>query len=163
MKASTRSLALRAAAKAALSLSLAGCGGTLTHGQDPEMGSSDMDSGPANHAVVAIGMPCTGLDGSADASVSAATLACCNAFLAPSADAAFGALAVDAGEPGVIGCCSAIVAYVDHSRSVDAWASEEAVLPGCCQHVDPRPIGPACTPWGPPVPPAMPENRTVHA
>jgi hypothetical protein len=173
MRASTKSFALRAAAKAALSMTVVGCGGatvttptedagktsasmakdagmTPTVLEDSEAPPTTRDGGDSR---VAMGDPCPGVS-VGDASVSEDGFACCKSYLTPAADAAFGSLGVDASAPFAAACCSAVIRYADTTDG--AYASADAILPGCCESLDPEPIGRACTPWGPPVPPAMP-------
>jgi hypothetical protein len=71
--------------------------------------------------------------------------------------------AADAGasDPGTLACCNAILSRIDGeyadgsaSFSQDYSAAGSTLYP-CCRDVG-NPMGPACTPWGPPPPPAMP-------
>jgi hypothetical protein len=174
MRASTKSFALRAAAKAALSISAFSCGGATVTSPTEDAGKTsaamDLDSGTtsttmredaeapptmrdAGNTVVATDDPCPGVPGG-DAAVSENGFACCKSYLAPAAGAAFGSLGVDASAPFAAACCSAVIRYVDVTDG--AYTAAEALLPGCCESQNPIPIGRACTPWGPPVPPAMP-------
>jgi hypothetical protein len=98
------------------------------------------------------------------------TFQCCIALIAPELrtdaivprfdDAA-------ASDPAIVGCCDAVIYRLDHDYSGDAGAADRAALAdaglgyseyagGCCPVVA-YPEGPTCTPWGPPMPPAMPE------
>jgi len=187
MNASTRAHALRAAAKAALSVSLVGCGGatvadtrdnsgtehaahdggqtvaTRDGGHTVTAPDSARDADAALRSIAEAGRdgaasetPCTGLPASVDASVSTATFACCLDYLAAGRDASAGLLAFDASSPANEPCCTAIIAYVDDTAG--AYAAAEPFIPACCEQTNPVPIGRACTPWGPPVPPAMPPS-----
>jgi hypothetical protein len=186
MKASTRALALRAAAKAALSVSLAGCGGALAHATDdsgadpvsttvsdgghgrgadgaaraPKEAGSALTVRDAASRGDAVSEPCPGLPEAGDAAVSENTFTCCTSYLSPAADAAFGSLGVDASAPASRACCNAVITYVD--QTAGAYAAASTVLPACCQG-EGAPEGRACTPWGPPVPPTMPGARAEVA
>lgn len=72
----------------------------------------------------------------------------------------FGAGAA-ASDPTTGACCSAIIDRIDHhpaSSDASQWSADYAkassVLSQCCG-VAHYPHGVACTPWGPPPPPAM--------
>jgi hypothetical protein len=173
MKASTKTLALRAAAKAALSVSLAGCGGaTLAHaadeatrdaspgpedeGKDAMARDADLLLADAHDGAMTASEPCPGVSALADAAVSKGSFTCCVSYLSPAGDAAFGSLATDAAAPASRACCDVVIRYVDQDPSETAYATAEALLPACCDARNPEPEGRACTPWGPPVPPSMP-------
>jgi hypothetical protein len=181
MKASTRAFALRAAAKAALSVSLAGCGGATLSPATDDSGAAPVtthtpDSGPADaargttpaeagatpeagEARVGTSEPCSGIPAEGDAAVSKDTFTCCTSYLSPGADAAFATLGVDAAAPASRTCCSVVISYVDRDTTGNAYAAAEQVIPACCNDLRPTPIGRACTPWGPPVPPVMHDAR----
>jgi hypothetical protein len=67
-----------------------------------------------------------------------------------------GFIVVDANEvtsdPSLDNCCKAIIAHVDNAT--EDYSAATYVLPTCCSALA-GPIGPACTPWGPPTPPEM--------
>jgi hypothetical protein len=182
MHASTRGAALRAAVKVTLSASALSCGGvvgdgipdaealtdaradvhTLTHAQS-SAASSFAEAGARADAATVMAGPCSGETSDVDGSVSGHAFACCTAFLEKGLfDAGEGALALDASAPESRECCATIVAFVDHGgfpALAEAGAPAESVLESCCGALsapDGPPRGAACTPWGPPVPPAMP-------
>jgi hypothetical protein len=71
--------------------------------------------------------------------------------------------AAAAADPEAVACCPEIVGHVEDAfvdggadpSAVWSRANDRGVLASCCNALD-NPMGPACTPWGPPVPPAMP-------
>jgi hypothetical protein len=82
---------------------------------------------------------------------------CCLPFLAQYAPDGGGAFTTSAaGDPYVLSCCAAIVNDVDHNTQDYAKVPWQE-LNACCVLLQ-YPVGPACTPWGPPVPPAMPAS-----
>src|SRR5260370_27398882 len=108
-----------------------------------------------------------------DARVSDETFECCVSLLAPEllldaqprvfTDAA-------AHDPNVLDCCAVAIYRVDRGygdpdagardrgRLADAGLTSFNSLRGCCAALAyPLVEGPTCTPWGPPMPPAMPE------
>jgi hypothetical protein len=161
MNTTTRAYALRAAAKAALTFSLTACGG-VTEPPDPsdkkaertiagDAAAAQADASPRVDARAAVDLgPCPGLV--ADAAVSNDSFGCCLTFLEDGADA--GVATTRGGEA----CCGAVVSYVDHATVPGAYGAAEPVLSACCSSLHPLPVGEACTPWGPPVPPAMPSE-----
>jgi hypothetical protein len=106
--------------------------------------------------------------------ISDETFDCCLAVLAPQlrSDAQLPVLSdAAAHDPSVLGCCGVAIYRIDHDYGdPDAGAHDQADLadaglgPGlgwsnlqpCCPPLS-YPEGPTCTPWGPPMPPAMPE------
>lgn len=90
-----------------------------------------------------------------DASVDEPTFECCLGVVEEmTGDAGF--TVVDAGavaaDPSVDNCCKAIIAHVDTTTADYSKASP--TLPTCCGAND-YPMGTACTPWGPPMPPEL--------
>ncbi len=147
MNSSTRRFALRAAAKVALSATLAACGGAT---------ESESSEGSGQGATLDAVASCGATSAGADADVSSATFDCCATYLtAQAGDADVG---LDTAPPETHACCSAIVSYLDHQT--DAFGANyvrvENVIGECCETITPRPDDGACTPWGPPSPPAMP-------
>jgi hypothetical protein len=169
MHASTRSAALRAAAKVTLSASILGCGGaTATEDAGPLTHAGDA----ASHVVVqqveaASAGPCPGVTTNPDASVSQSTFECCmTALSAELYDGGSWRGSLDASTPTAKDCCASVIGFVDHGgwqqlTDVDSStvaASREGIAESCCAAVATEagvPVGPACTPWGPPVPPSM--------
>jgi hypothetical protein len=162
MKACTRRLALRAAAKAALSVTVLGCGGTtLTEASgDPapeavthvDAGTCNVPSAPSRDIVSQDAFDCciTRVDGMLGDSGS---LPGANEYWSPA-----------------IPCCSAIITRLNDDMNADANAAANdfngQVVIACCEtlgehgfstRLDDGGFG-ACTPWGPPVPPEMPEH-----
>lgn len=175
-----RTLALRAAAKVAFSVSLAGCSATandvadLTRGADDAEGEAQTalsshtrrpvrpvatpschDAGPAATCGLTTGKA---LDES--------SFACCKAHIksevptwAEDADGGFSRVTPSAEEKT---CCTAFVAAVEKQWSnVDPDAGpgflaevDWSYTTRCCGVLG-NPRGVACTPWGPPVPPEM--------
>jgi hypothetical protein len=70
----------------------------------------------------------------------------------------------EANDPNILGCCAVAVYHLDsvsNDRDASVGASAELANAGvntyeCCQAIG-YPVGVTCTPWGPPMPPAMPE------
>ncbi len=91
-----------------------------------------------------------------DASVDGAVFTCCVAFLQPYTPTGFQMFgAAAASDPRVHDCCQAVVLHVDQDTQDYGNLPDDERF-ACCNLLD-TPIGPACTPWGPPVPPEMPE------
>jgi hypothetical protein len=64
-----------------------------------------------------------------------------------------------AADPTIVACCNAIIQHVNQKPADYTRAQIE--ISQCCPLLA-NPFGAACTPWGPPVPPAMPALRRVH-
>jgi hypothetical protein len=106
--------------------------------------------------------PCTAETFDVDGTVSTATFECCTSYLeADLVDGGEGLLELRSA-PAVKECCASVVAFVDHGgyRALEeAGITAERAVESCCGVLATEagpPMGPACTPWGPPVPPAMP-------
>jgi hypothetical protein len=172
MELHVKKLALRSAAKVAFGTMMVGCGGTMAvsdagepqDASNPKNDASSIDSSTdGNAADVAQIEDATG-DGALACTPpvevdggdpGAEVFACCLGVVeAITGDAGF--IVADAGEvtgdPSVDNCCKAIIAHVDNDTP-DYSAAEQA-LPTCCNALA-SPMGPACTPWGPPMPPEM--------
>jgi hypothetical protein len=105
-------------------------------------------------------------DAAAD-TVSESLFNCCIAGLEPLiGDSQTGASDAEAADPNLLACCGVIVFAADKDRGLDASAEATAELQSlqklgfaaqdtCCELLK-EPLGPTCTPWGPPMPPAMP-------
>lgn len=158
-----RKMALRNAAKVALGSLVMGCGGTITDGGDAATdASSNKDTAQQKETsvldvVVQSDAPlaCTGPVDVDAGDPGSTVFACCLPVVeALTGDAGF--VVVDAGEvtgdPSVDNCCKAIIAHVDNDTQDYSAASQ--VLSTCCNALG-YPVGPACTPWGPPTPPEM--------
>jgi hypothetical protein len=170
MDALIRRKALRHAAKVAFGSLIVGCGGTI---QDTGDGAADANSeadtqptadaamdvssrdvqsvdSPASDAALA----CT-QDVALDASIDDGTFECClgvvEQLTGDAGIATVDAAAVD-GDPSVANCCVAIIAHVDGTSGT--YSEAAPTLPTCCSALG-YPTGPACTPWGPPMPPEM--------
>jgi hypothetical protein len=82
---------------------------------------------------------------------------CCIPFLAQYAPDGGGPFSDSAAsDPYVEACCAAIIDDVDHNTQ-DYVKVPFQEMNACCTLLH-YPAGPACTPWGPPVPPAMPAS-----
>lgn len=167
-----RRRALQITAKVALSLTVFGCGGTVevaseapvtddppTEPPDPDDPGEEPRDGrperpterPTDPALacdaVPPGEPVTALDED--------RLACCVDLLEPLwADetvAGWEAWQQTKLDPDVAGCCNVVVAHVAASLEI-APAIGWSEVTQCCDAAG-FPAGPACTPWGPPVPP----------
>ncbi len=180
MNESIRKRALRAAAKVALSFTVMGCGTVviekvpLPAQDDPvekpsEQPSSDGQPRLKNPTVLGLAetsdeLLCHAPTAAEDVPLDDDELvACCRAELGPQLSLALDdqqvwndfatAAAEDAGTQA---CCTVLVVNNDadaqSTGNVDfetAW-----LLQPCCQSID-VPVGPTCTPWGPPMPPSM--------
>lgn len=165
-----RKLALRNAAKVAFGSSLVmGCGGTITDGNDAATtadanGKKD-SQGATDSSVLDVAQPieassdaplaCTGpVDIDAGDPGSTVFQCCLPVIEAITGDAGF--VVVDAGEvtgdPSIDNCCKAVIAHVDNFTQ--DYSAADQVLSSCCNALG-YPVGPACTPWGPPTPPEM--------
>jgi len=180
MHSSTRRLALRAAAKAALSVTFLGCGGSVLTSSSPDPGvdgatpqleaSVKPEAGSADAGVILADAStpppptaCGASDFEQDAEVPRATFECCATEVRSvlGSDAAFVPSLPDASahDPDTLACCHAIILHLDHDPNDAFEADYEAVsgeLVACCSAFTPEIIGRACTPWGPSVPPEMP-------
>ena len=165
MDAFTRKLALRNAAKVAFGSLFFGCGGTMVSASEPPDALPDAPAAPdaAFSDVVAAdaALACTGPTEVDAGNVSEETFQCCIGVVSSDVGDASpwesdgGEIASD---PSAANCCSAIVARVDDEPdggnvSGDYLAASN-LLPWCCRALG-YPMGPACTPWGPPMPPPM--------
>jgi hypothetical protein len=165
----TRRRALRHAAKVAFGSLVIGCGGTQqVNGSDAEadVTSKDVqidtqdaataDDGPTDAMMMGDGaLACTGPVSDDAGDVTEDTFQCCLGVIeGVTGDSGFPV--VDAstvtGDPSVDNCCNAVIARVD-TNTTD-YSAAVAVLPSCCNALG-YPTGPACTPWGPPMPPDM--------
>ncbi len=108
-----------------------------------------------------------GAHADAAAGISESTFDCCVALLdaVPPNDGGFAFPEAAVADPEVQGCCATVIARLDYEirQGPDASAAAQAdeqtaaqVRWACCQ-VTPN-EGPTCTPWGPPMPPAMPSE-----
>ena len=196
MQASTRLLALRAAAKVALSASILGCGGatiadehaspkarspeleagalpdaladaladapasTIHHSAQAEastgrdvLASVDARADVSMQADAVANAVCPGATEDPNATVSEGTFACCATYLDGQTSGGFPQL--DASAPPSKACCAAVIAYVDHVDGGNEAVTSMPLFYWCrCNVLAPGPQS-FCTPWGPPVPPAM--------
>jgi hypothetical protein len=104
------------------------------------------------------------------------TFDCCASWLGTIGlnDSGFGFPDAAAADPSVLACCAVVVARLDgdwrNSWGPDADAGQAAlqrdqaiaapVQWACCAETG-HPDGPTCTPWGPPMPPAMPAGEVA--
>lgn len=159
MDAETRKLALRQAAKMVLGVAFVGCGGAIAAEAAPD-GASDAKTGGYDAAVAVpkdAGLACN-LTPEGDAGISESSVACCFALTesaTPDAGFAFDP-APWASNPSLSGCCTALYEKGHHSLVSFAYGKEphwRYDTCGACAKLVGDPS--ACTPWGPPVPPAM--------
>jgi hypothetical protein len=176
MNDSVRRKALRHAAKVAFGSLIAGCGGGLQDAAPDAHPKNDVqvsdvqnldaqnDAADASDDVIVDvvkppwdgSLACTGPITDFDASVDEPTFQCCLGVVEQvTGDSGF--TVVDAGaisgDPSVANCCDAIIAHVDQMSS--DYGAASPTLPSCCNYAQ-HPTGVACTPWGPPMPPAVP-------
>jgi hypothetical protein len=159
-----RRQALRAAQKLALTLTMAGCANAHT---DPlimadagERDAAALDA-TALDAFVADGgadadlwadLGLEGRDGSVDGGPTVnACIADLSAYLA-SADPAV----VVPARPGDTQCCTDVQAFIDGDGTTWGYWEDENLRSYCCGTVLNWESFGSCTPWGPPMPPAMP-------
>ena len=170
MNLTIRRLALRNAAKVALGTWVMGCGGTIAIGQEPDAGG-DANKTKKDAALDAVvpeqdaALACISKTDVDASDVTSDTFQCCVATVSNAVGDASpwgdpngpDASLVD-DNPAAANCCAAIIARIDHepdggSVSNDYMAAGSA-LQWCCIALG-EPAGAACTPWGPPTPPAM--------
>lgn len=182
MNVSVRRKALRHAAKVAFGSLVMGCGGTISAGDDtttPDARANDakqgLDVGVVADAAVAdavvadavvppsdASLMCTGPTDVDAATVDHQTFECCIALVENDVGDA-SPWGSDAGltDPNAIDCCQAIISYVDHpGDDAGSWPTNyneaSPTFAWCCAPLG-EPQGPACTPWGPPMPIPMQE------
>jgi hypothetical protein len=163
-------MALRNAAKVALGTFVVGCGGSIVVGEEPDAhgdAKAKQDAAlidavvPEQDAALA----CTGQTEVDAGDVSSETFACCIAEVksatgdaSPWGDPNGPDASPVTNNPAAENCCNVIVARIDNepdggSFSEDYNTAGDA-LNWCCIALK-YPMGTACTPWGPPMPPAM--------
>lgn len=158
--------ALRASAKVAFGAVVAACGGVVgstaadaAFSDVPQADAEDCD--PLSPSSV---LP-EGAHADAAAGITESTFDCCVALLSavPPNDGGFAFPEAAVADPEVQACCATVIARLDYEvrQGPDASAAAQKdertatdVRWACCQ-VTPN-EGPTCTPWGPPMPPAMP-------
>ncbi len=177
--------ALRASAKVALGAAVVGCGGvvgsaaerapteaSVPDGTPVDAAAFDVTSPEGEAAACDPPSPSSVLPEGAHADAAAAigepTFDCCVERLeaVPPNDGGFAFPEASVSDPEVQACCATVIARLDYELrqtmgDPDAAAIEQQdeqkaapVRWACCQ-VTPN-EGPTCTPWGPPMPPAMP-------
>jgi len=165
MERETRRLALRQAAKMVLGAAFVGCGGAMAAEAPPDAASDGrgaVDAKTAAHDAAAVSPKDAGLACDLtpeDAGISESSVACCLA-LTESATPDAGGFDFDpspwAADPSLSGCCHALYEKNDHNLvsfvygQGSHWRYDTC---GICAKLVGDPV--ACTPWGPPVPPAM--------
>lgn len=172
--------ALRASAKVALGVAFAGCGGVAASPAEhaaPEA-AAPADATPVDVAAQTEAGACDppspssvlpeGDHADAAAAIRQSTFDCCVARLeaVPPDDGGLAFPDAAVGNPEVQACCATIIARLDYENrdtvsQPDAEAAfqqdEQTAAPvrwACCEAMPNE--GPTCTPWGPPMPPAMP-------
>ena len=163
-----RRAALRATAKVALAMTVVGCLGEVQVEAD-EANPEESDGPPEEEVTTTIAPPgpqrpepgvetelaCEAPGPDDEVALDPEQLDCCNALLAPvlpSEPDAWPAWIEAAAAPDVQGCCRVELAHfeADPGGTVVPW---DTVSP-CCEALE-FPVGVACTPWGPAVPPAV--------
>jgi len=170
MDAFTRKLALRNAAKVAFGSMFFGCGGAIM--SDAGTPDAKADAPPIHDAAVVdaatapdAALACTGPTAVDAGDVSEETFQCCVATVqsdvgdaSPWGDPNGPDASLVTNSPAATNCCNAILARIDDEPdggdlSADYGAAGQ-LIQWCCMAVG-DPMGPACTPWGPPSPPEM--------
>ncbi len=171
MNPSIRKMALRHAAKVAFGSFVVACGGTVSGGEDassdakigndtgtkPDASTPLDSSSPTDSSTMGDGaLACTGPTDIDASSITPEVFQCCLGVVEQlTGDSGF--MAIDAGEvtgdPAVDNCCKVIIADVDSNTS--DYSAASPTLQTCCNALG-YPNGPACTPWGPPMPVPMP-------
>lgn len=173
-----RKAALRATAKVALSLTVVGCGlatdstgeeeaysrdegPSQDYGKGDDLGETadDHDDGDCNdEEELACGLGADDASAFEEIALDDDQLLCCSELLQPLVpnwedETSWDAWQDHQTEPEVSGCCGVAVAHVNADYQKIEQVGWET-LNACCGAIG-NPIGPACTPWGPPVPPAI--------
>jgi hypothetical protein len=104
----------------------------------------------------------------AESAVSDSMFNCCIAELEPliGGDSGLGASDAEAADPNLVACCGVLVFAADNDHIEPIGKEATAQLTSfanlgndrrstCCDVLK-EPSGPTCTPWGPPMPPAIP-------
>ena len=163
-------MALRNAAKVAFGTFVVGCGGSLVVGQEPDAASDankPKNDAAALDAVVPeqdAALACTGATSIDASDVSEETFQCCVADVtsktgdaSPWTDPNGPDASLVQNDPAALNCCDVIVARIDNppdGGSINDYTAAGNALNWCCIALN-YPMGTACTPWGPPTPPAM--------
>lgn len=160
MNAETRKLALRQAAKMVLGAAFVGCGGAIAAEAVPD--GAPAPRGGGYDAAVAVpkdaGLACN-LTPEGDSGITESSVACCFA-LTESATPDAGGFDFDpapwAANPSLSGCCNALYEKGHQNLAAFAYGKEPHWRYDTCD-ICAKVVGnpSACTPWGPPVPPAM--------
>lgn len=154
--------ALAAVARLTILAGAAGCAGNVVVDGSGSTGPADPGEATPNEPPEAtVEVPNTDcFDGAFDAS------ACCGALLSEAfADGAVlsdPTLATDEEKA----CCELAVGTMDAWAGQDATPFDYGIVSGCCGAElveDPWNAHPSCTPWGPPMPPAMPHPFDLEA
>lgn len=162
MDAFTRKLALRNAAKVAFGSLFFGCGGAIVPVSDvPDALPDAPDAAVADVVTADAALACTGPTEIDAGNVSEDTFQCCIGVVSSDVGDA-SPWGSDGGEiasdPSAVNCCRAILARVDDEPDggdvSGDWNTAASLFPWCCRALG-NPMGPACTPWGPPMPPPM--------
>ena len=166
-----RRRALLAAAKVALSFSIVACSAAVEDPSPQDDTTNDYlskkkDSGAAAAhdcgtnapPTLACGIPKTGFDAG---TVSNDSLACCTTLVGgKKTDAGEGWMTLPEGagkDPNVAGCCTAIIAHAYNWQEDAGVTVPYDLVYSCCQATGSTAM--ACTPWGPPAPPAITKLR----
>jgi hypothetical protein len=156
MNDSTRSRALRAAAKLATAVALTGCGGLQSaESTQTDSGAISADSSPRASST---STPACSLTTNADGGLLASEVQCCLDLTSAQSPTDGDASAWRA-DPSLSGCCHGLaqsfglIAIEYEDAGGRAWSDE--ACQSCAETIG---TPSACTPWGPPVPPAMPSE-----
>jgi hypothetical protein len=164
-----RRLALRNAAKVALGTLVVGCGGSIAVGpEDAQADAKTKKDAAVLDAVVPeqdAALACTGATEVDASDVSEETFQCCVATVksttgdaSPWGDPNGPDASTVQNDPAALNCCDVIVARIDNEPDGGSFGGDYTTagdaLNWCCIALN-YPMGGACTPWGPPTPPAM--------
>lgn len=183
LDAQVRSAALRAAAKVAFSMMAVACGGVIESSEAPDASSGAVPSDPggttpgapntnghvspprrdtpASTPLPRLTLPAMAqtCDITGPEPVNEANELCCEDVIATEISPD-GLIIASELSSDAIACCKVVVPFYDEASTTGTTLSEGHALTwsqryGCCSALDPMPIGPTCTPWGPPLPPTM--------
>jgi len=167
MDSSTRERALRAAARLAVGVSFGACGGAeltangaLDSGLDARLVGYDASVATSDSSTTSTtDAGWCSLSFEDGGAITPEAKQCCLALTVNSSpvDAGF---SFDAGnfrsDPSIKACCQALYSGSGNTLTGLAYGPDHWPIPTCqaCADAIDQPV--ACTPWGPPVPPAMP-------
>jgi len=182
MELRVKKLALRSAAKVAFGSIAAGCGGSMMVASDAgvdakvdafvEKDAAIVDVARTPDAPEDAALACTGPTEVDASDVDESVFQCCVVTLqsqvgdASPFDQNGPDASLVANDPAATNCCRVVIARIDHEPDGGSFGDDYAsatsgvdLVPWCCDVA--FEMGPACTPWGPPTPPAMPAATEV--